>query len=228
MKCLKQINCVRVLLALMIVSGFVVTASAQQAPAEAPESTEAFYTQSGRADETCDHKCYQRKGWLIGFNAGWGGTSYAYKSGNNTISEEGQFGATGAFRFGYAVSNSVAFTLEGFGFGVCDNDNPDWGVGAGFAAVTWWPSAGGFFVRAGVGAGGGEFLRRGQDKVMKIDDAPAALFSLGYEWRLTRSFGLGVSVDGFGLSLEACGDSDNYDDEWIGVGSTSVQFNWYL
>ncbi len=165
-----------------------------------------------------------RKGLFLGLNAGLGGASFKSKFANITTTEESSKGAMGALRFGYAFSNSFALSLEGYGIGFQEGDQ-DWGLGAGLLTVTWWPDGSGFFLRLGFGGGGGDILRRSTGKLVHFEDAGAARVGLGYEWQLGRKFALGLTADGIGFDLEG---ASGLEDDFVGLGTFSIQFNWYL
>lgn len=165
-----------------------------------------------------------RKGLLLGINAGWGSAGISTQVGDQTVSDDPYSGAAGAIRFGYAFSNSVALTLEGHGFGT-DSGELDWGVGAGFLTFTWWPDGSGFFLRVGLGAGGGEVISRKSGELVEFEDSAAGMFGLGYEWQLGRKFALGLAFDGIGLEVDR---SSDLIEEFVGLGNVSIQFNWYL
>jgi hypothetical protein len=177
-------------------------------------------------DDECWRPCRDRKGWLVGGNAGWGGGSVQFDDLGRTFSEDadGNAGFFGALRGGYAFSNSFALTLELVGFGNGDDDQ-EWGVGASCVTVTWWPDGSGFFVRVGGGAGGGDIFLEETQKKVHFEEKGAALFGLGYEWQLGRRFALGVAVDAFGFELDG---ATGFDKDSAGIGALSVQFNWYL
>jgi len=166
-----------------------------------------------------------RKGMFLGFNAGWGSAGFSSQVGDQTISDDPYSGGAGALRVGYAFSNSLGLSLEGHGFGTSgDSDDEDWGLGAGFLVVTWWPDGSGFFVRLGGGVGGGDIRTRGRDDLIHIEDEFAGLFGLGYEWQLGDKFALGVAFDGIGFDMDS--NSDLVED-FAGLGNMTVQFNWY-
>lgn len=174
-------------------------------------------------DDGC-HNPRDRKGWLVGLNVGSGSSSYGASVGSRTYTEDAYSGEYGGLRGGYAFSNAFAVTLEGVGFGSSSGDR-DWGMGAGLVAVTWWPAGGGFFVRGGLGGGGGEVLLRESGEVAEFSDRAAGLFGIGYEWQVGRNFALGLAADGFGFDIEGItGETDAF----VGTGSFSIQFNWYL
>jgi len=177
-----------------------------------------------RDDDECWKRCRDRKGWLVGFNAGWGGGGLQFEHRGRTFSEEETNGAFGGLRGGYAFSNSFALTLETLGFGNSDDDQ-EWGLGIVCLTVTWWPDGSGFFLRAGVGGGGGEIFLEETGEKVEIRDKGAGRFGLGYEWQLGRKFALGVAVDAFGFDLEG---ATGFANDEAGAGGFSIQFNWYL
>lgn len=179
----------------------------------------------GRDDE-CWRPCRDRKGWLVGANAGWGGGSARFDLGGRTYSEDAEdnTGFLGGLRGGYAFSNSFALTLEMVGFGNGEDDEK-WGVGASFVTVTWWPDGSGFFVRVGGGGGGGDIFLEETGEVVDFEEKGAALFGLGYEWQLGRRFALGVAVDAVGFELDG---ATGFDEDSASFGGLSLQFNWYL
>jgi len=166
-----------------------------------------------------------RKGWLVGINAGWGHSMFSEKVGSRTFSDDPHGGGAGSLRLGYAFHDALALTLEGHGFGSSAGES-DWGMGAGLVVLTWWTRGGGFFVRAGVGSGGGEVLLRETDELLQFDGKTAALFGIGYEWMVGRNLGLSLAADGFGIDLD--GVAGHSDDDSAGASSITVQLNWYL
>ena len=165
-----------------------------------------------------------RKGLFLGLNAGWGSAGYSPQIGKQTLTDDPFSGGAGGLRFGYAFSNSFALSLEAYGFGT-DRNEESWGLGAGFLTVTWWPDGSGFFLRMGLGGGGGDILRRDNGELVHFEDKGAGLFGLGYEWKLGRKFALGLAVDAIGFDLES---ASGLDDEMAGLGIFTIQFNWYL
>jgi len=165
-----------------------------------------------------------RKGLFLGLNAGWGSAGYSAQLGKQSLSDDPFSGGAGGLRFGYAFSNSFGLSLEGYGFGT-DRNEEEWGLGAGFLTVTWWPDGSGFFLRLGLGGGGGEILRRDTGKLVHFEDKGAGLFGLGYEFQLGRKFALGLAVDGIGFDLEG---ASGLEEDFAGLGVFSIQFNWYL
>ncbi len=174
-------------------------------------------------DNGCGH-LRDRRGWLVGFDAGFGSSSYGAKEGTRSYTDEAYSGGFGSLRAGYAFNNKLAVSLEGHGFGSEEGDQ-DWGMGAGVATLTWFPGGGGFFVRGGVGVGGGEVLLRETGEKVQFDGKAAGLFGIGYEWQLGRKFALGVAADGLGFHLDGVTGAD---EDWVGIGGVTVQLNWYL
>ena len=166
------------------------------------------------------------QGWFLGINAGGGETFTAWEDGKRSVTEEGEFGAMGAFRVGYAFNSKWALSLEGYGIGMEDHDelNEDVGLGAGLIVGTWHPTGGGFFVRAGLGAGGGDFVHPDTREKVTLEGKAAGMFGLGYDWRVGRKTALGVAFDGFAICAD---DATGYEDDAVGAGTFSVQFTWH-
>jgi hypothetical protein len=169
------------------------------------------------------------RGLFIGINVGVGGSSVEYKESTRTITEDPVEGGYGALRVGYAFSRTLSLSVEGHGFGADSNSDSgsekDWGVGASVLAVTWHPGGKGFYVRGGAGIGGGDYIHPDTDELVSIRNRAAALFGLGYDWPLGKNTTLGVACDA--LSINA-GRSTGHDEDQVGAGSLSVQFNWHL
>ncbi|MBK7189637.1 MAG: hypothetical protein IPH86_13370 [bacterium] len=96
------------------------------------------------------------RGFFLGLNAGGGGSQMMFKDGSRHITEEPLAGGLGQLRVGYDLSRHFAVGVESIGFTSKKDDN-DWELGAVLATVTWRPCDKGFFLRAGVGVGGGDF-----------------------------------------------------------------------
>ncbi len=187
-------------------------------------ATVAAAAPSQAGDDDGCHNPRDRKGWLVGFNVGSGSSSYGASVGSRTYTEDAFNGSYGSLRGGYAFSNAFAVTLEGVGVGATEGER-DWGMGAGLVAVTWWPAGSGFFVRGGLGVGGGEMLLRETGEAVEFDGKGAGLFGIGYEWQVGRNFALGLAADGFGFEVEGL---NGETDAFMSTGTFSIQFNWYL
>lgn len=176
-------------------------------------------------EERCYVKCRNRKGIVLGFNAGWGGTGLTYEEAGRSVSQDYRNGPIGGLRFGYAFSNSFILGLESYGVATYREAGEDIGVGAAFLTVTWFIDGGGIFLKAGGGAGGGEFMAPGEIEPTTFEDKPAGMLAVGYEWKLGRKFALGGSVTGIGFDLE--GLTGNVEDS-LGTGGFAIDFTWYL
>ncbi len=162
-------------------------------------------------------------GWFLGVNAGSGETYTSWEEGKRSTTEEGEYGAMGAFRVGYAINSKWAISLEGIGMGVPNygETDEDLGVGAGLVVGTWHPVGHGFFVRMGLGAGGGQFIHPDTREKVELEGKFAALFGLGYDWRIGEKTALGVAFDGFGMEA---GGLTGYSEDAVGAGTFSIQF----
>jgi len=175
-------------------------------------------------DENCDTKI-AHQGIFLGINAGLGGSIFDYQDGSKSISEDPKLGGLGGFRFGYAFSPKFALSMESYGFGRGDDEDPEWGIGAAMVAGTWHPRGGGFFLRGGFGIGGGEFFHPDTEEVIEITERAAFLFSIGYEWQLSDSFSLGLSADT--MTLDA-GGATGFTEDYVGCNGATIQFSWHL
>jgi len=177
---------------------------------------------SGFAHEDDPHQ-----GIFMGVNLGGGHSFFGFNEGPRQIIDEGNEGGMGGLRFGYSISKSFALSLEGFGFGQDDRDDneEEWGFGAGLLAATWHPGGQGFFMRAGAGVGGGEFLHPDNETRIELRERAAFLFSMGFDFHLNNSLTLGISLDS--MVLDA-GNTIGPGDDFLGAHALTLQFNWYL
>lgn len=170
---------------------------------------------------------HERKGLVLGFNAGGGSADLEYKSFGVKVEREIESVYGGIVRIGYGVSDQVVLSLEGHGF---EKDRGDIDLSAHMTllAVTWHPGGGGFFLRAGVGGGRADIRLPGPPEAIdwvERDAEGAGAFGLGYEWRLGRQFALGVALDGRAMVFE---DGLFRKDIVFSNGMASLQLNWYL
>lgn len=181
-----------------------------------------LFVQPGLA-QSGDHDNHQ--GFVLGFNAGVGGSMFKYKEGTRSITEEALVGGFGGMRIGYAVNPNITLSVEGRGFGRENEGEEDWAMGAGFLACTWHPVGKGFFLRGGVGVGGGDFTHPDTSEKIHVEERGAFLFSVGYDWGISDRLTLGISADT--MTLDA-GGFTGYDDDYLGASGLSLQLNWYL
>lgn len=167
----------------------------------------------------------ERRGLVLGVNAGFGGSMFDYREGSKNITEDPTYGAMGAMRIGYSFSSSLMLSIEAHGFGGTDDEEDEWGLGAGLMTLTWHPRGNGFFVRTGFGGGGGDFIHPDTDEKITIEDRAAWLFGVGYDWFLNEKISLGVAGDTFGLDA---GGATGFDEDCVGSLGMSIQLNWYL
>jgi hypothetical protein len=175
--------------------------------------------------ERPDEPRHPRRGFLIGLNAGVGGTAVAFTLDPIEVEQSRPATLFGGYRLGYAVSHSIALTIEGrTAYG--DDSQGDWQLYGTFLTLTWWPDACGFFLRAGGGGGKIESVHTIGQTAFRIEESIDLLaVGLGYEWRVSRHFALGVAIDVFAGEIEII---DDLVDLGAGNGSISIQFNWYL
>jgi len=164
------------------------------------------------------------RGLFLGLNAGAGGSQLMYQDGTRHITEEPLAGGLGQLRVGYDLSRRFAVGVETIGFD-SKEDDADWELGAVLAAVTWRPCNSGLFLRAGLGVGGGDFTDPATGEQLSVDRRAAWLFGIGYEWRLGEHVGLGLAADGVGFDADGV---TGFEEDHVGAGGVTAQFNWYL
>ncbi|MCB1182991.1 outer membrane beta-barrel protein [bacterium] len=162
-------------------------------------------------------------GFFLGLDVGAGGTSIHYRDGDRTISEDPEFAGLGGLRLGYAVSPHFALALEARGIGR-EEGGEETGIGVGVVSLTWRPRAGGFYVRGGLGAGGGRFQAQDMDAPVEITDRLAWIFAVGYDWRLGEHTALGLCAESLGISASGV---TGFEDDSVAGNGASIQFTWY-
>ena len=157
-----------------------------------------------------------RNGFMIGF--GVGGGSLGIQDG-----DEREGAGIGDFRIGYAVRPDLVLAFEGDGWtkqftsGLGD---VTWTFSTGTAALTWFPGAGGGYLRGGVGVGvASAELKTGGLTISDDESGVGVAAAAGYEWRLTRKFALGPQAEFFWMDLDQLGSANM-------IGG-SLNFDWY-
>ncbi len=189
-------------------------------------SSVILFANSSLANEIQEEQPDQEtgQGLFLGVNAGFGGGIFKYKINSSSITHEAEHGGLGGLKFGYAFSPGFALSLEGFAFSA-KNDDQDWRMKSMFMAGTIHPCGTGFFLRAGVGVGRGNFTHPISGDKTTVEEHVAFLFSMGYDWWLNDHLTLGLSLDSLGIDA---GGASGYEDDGMGVGGLSVQFKWFL
>jgi opacity protein-like surface antigen len=168
---------------------------------------------------------HERTGMVLGFNLGAGGAMAKFDADGGSIETDRESGAGGNLRIGYAVSPQVVLGLETSGWSRNEDEGDvesTWSLGLAAFGATWYPAAGGFFLRAGIGVGRAEIeWDAGNGQTVAGDDTGFGLTTgLGYEWRLTRRFALGPQLD---LNYVDIGDGISMN--WF---NATVGLNWFL
>jgi opacity protein-like surface antigen len=159
---------------------------------------------------------HDRNGFAIGF--GFGGGSAGIQDGDQ---REG--GGTGNFRIGYAVTPEILIHFEAAAWTRTFSENigdVTWTFSTSAAAVTYFPSNVGVFVRGGIGIGIAQVeIEENNVKVSSDETGFGFLVAAGYEWRLTTKFALAPQIEYSYQDLDILKSSDV-----IGGG---LGFNWY-
>jgi len=172
---------------------------------------------------------HERNGFLIGFNLGGGSAEVEWEADDLVLSsDDRENGGAGNFRIGYAMTPEVALAFEAHAWA------RTYDIGAGNEAtvsfsvagpsVTWWPGGQGFFLRGTIGVGRIRVeVDTGPLTVTGEDSGLGLALGLGYEWRLTRKFALGIELDGG--SVDA-GEVDGGDLK-ANFANLTAALNWY-
>ena len=171
-----------------------------------------------------------RNGLAIGFGLGGGYVSLTWPEDDRASEQSGM----GAVRVGWAIRQDVIVGIEGWAWskdyeiGSTPEDIPaEIKVWSTALAATYFPGNTGFFLRGGVGVGGGR---------AEVTPPPGDDFPLAGDWSttglsLTGAAGYEVGVTphlalGGTLHIVYVGVDDAPFDNVLGYGLT-VQFDWY-
>lgn len=168
---------------------------------------------------------HERNGMVLGFNVGGGSAEAKIDGDGASISSDRETGGGGNLRLGYAVSPKVVLGLETSAWSKQVDEgefDSTWSLGVATFGATWYPAAGGFFMRGGIGVGRAKVeVDLGDGFTASADDTGFGLTTgMGYEWRLTRRFALGPQLD---LNYVDIGDGASMN--WFNV---TLGLNWFL
>jgi len=179
---------------------------------------------------------HERNGFLIGFGVGGGSAEATFSNDGDSVSSDRQGGGAGAFRIGFALRPDLTLALESSAWVhketvvvLGEDVDATWSLSSTVVGLTWYPQAGGFYLRGGLGLGRVALeLEEGGLNVTADDVGLGLLGGLGYEWRLTRKFALGPQLTaGFiNLGEEETGDGTTLDSSFNFV-NLELAFNWY-
>lgn len=179
---------------------------------------------------------HERNGFLIGFGVGGGSAEVNFDNDGESVSSDRQGGGAGAFRIGFALRPDLTLALESSGWVhketvviLGEDVDATWSLSSTVAGLTWYPQAGGFYLRGGLGIGRVALeLEDGGFNFTADDTGLGLLGGLGYEWRLTQKFALGPQLTaGFiNLGEEEADDGTTLDTSFNFV-NVELAFNWY-
>jgi hypothetical protein len=184
-----------------------------------------WYAPPARAEQPA------RTGFATGFGLGGASVSWTWPDDERRREES----AAGNLRFAWALEQEVLVGLELWGWtkdyeiGSVPEDVPaQITVWAATVAATYFPGNTGFFMRGGIGVGGGRAEVTPPPSVVDFpvsgtasDTGLSVLGAMGYEAGLTPHLSLGGAAHVVYVGI----DTDPFDDVF-GYGLT-VQFNWY-
>jgi hypothetical protein len=168
-----------------------------------------------------------RDGTVVGLNFGIGWAHADFTEGGTARSTESQSALEGGFRFGWARSEYLMYSVDVSGWTHFEQDASDL-LFSGTVNVTWFPGGQGFFVRGGVGGGFLQLERVpiGFDQRVRLQEPGWAFTAgLGYEFRLGEEFAIGAAFDYRYLPV---GDFEEFTDTKAYNTGLTVNVNWYL
>lgn len=159
---------------------------------------------------------HNRDGWMLGLGIG-GGSAGLEVDGLGSSDREG--GGAGLFRVGYVIQPQFGIGLESSAWSKeVDGDRLTFSVTT--AAASYYPGAGSFFLRGGVGVANGEFSTHSGSTTVKTSESGVGfLVGAGTEWRLARSFALGPEV------TYSYGSFDGFNTNYF---TGALQATWYF
>jgi uncharacterized protein with beta-barrel porin domain len=172
-----------------------------------------------------------RRAWMIGFGYGYGSAAFAGTGHEafSTLDPTGfststrEFAPLLQFRLGYAIRPSLAVSLERNSWSKTINGDT-WTLGVTTVSYTWYPKAGRFFLRGGLGVGDAvdkEVLNSTTGANIKHqDDGFGAVGEIGYEWQFLKRISICPEIGASYMSL----DNKVFAD----YGSASLALSWWF
>jgi len=168
-----------------------------------------------------------RDGTVVGLNFGIGWAHTDFTENGTAQSTESLSALQGGFRFGWAKSEYLMYSLDVGGWTHFEQDASNL-IFTGTVNVTWFPGGQGFFVRGGAGGGFLQLERVpvGFDQRVRYQEPGWAFTAgLGYEFRLGEQFALGAAFDYRYLPI---GNFEQLTDTKTYNTGLTVNLNWYL
>ena len=165
-----------------------------------------------------------RDGLAVGFGLGGASVSWTWPDGERRAERSG----SGSLRVAWALDQDLLIGIESWGWsqdykiGSTPEDIPAeatlWAV---TAAATYFPGTTGFYVRGGLGLGGGRAEIGAPTVEKSTATGMSILGAMGYEFGLTPHMALGGAIDAVYIGMDAV-----VFDQVFGYGF-AVQLNWY-
>ena len=163
---------------------------------------------------------HERDGFMLGFNLGAGSATAKPDVGESDTGG----GVSGSFRAAWAFSDKFLVGLESTAWTGITDLSTDITLSSYKLNFTWYPAAKGWFVRGGFGAGTATISSGLFGPTVSITDSGGSFgLGAGHEWRLTRTFALGLAVDYSTIEME---EGSAFSD--FSFVNYTVQLNWYF
>ena len=159
--------------------------------------------------------------------AGWG-QAYIDASGTTVAETDAQLGGYWGFRVGTALTEILALSVDYFGYSSVDDEpsgfdrveSEAWVIGPG---LTWYPFAGGLYLKGIVGWGGAKFRVEDEGAAARAKEEGLGLAgSIGYEIPLNARLSFGGQLDYVWMNVGEVSVADG-----IG-GSTDADFDFAI
>jgi len=184
----------------------VLATAADSAKAKQPAKPDSVKAVAAAKPKEKLSRIPNRRSWMFGFSYGFGSANFIGEgydaffalppTGFSDKSREG--GPLTQFRFGYAIQPKVMVGFERTDWSKKINGD-QWKLGATTATVTWYPSAGGWYLRGGFGVADAHdkhFIDPVNNVNVKYsDDGFAFLGGAGYEYRIVKHWTLALQAD---------------------------------
>lgn len=161
---------------------------------------------NAKAPRSSQSRIPTRRSWMMGFSYGYGSANFigAGKDAFVALPPDGfsdqsrESAPLVQFRFAYAISHKVAVGFERIDWSKKINGD-QWKLSATTAMGTWFPTAGGWYLRGGWGVASAHDkhfpVEDSNANIQYSDDGFAFVGGAGYEYRLWKRWSLALQAD---------------------------------
>lgn len=167
-----------------------------------------------------------RSGFFLGLDVAGGGGGFEFEKGGQKYEYRDQTGSAFGFRVGYGFNSYVSLAIEGRSFAHQSGDF-ETSLCSQTLLATVYPTGGGFFLRAGVGAAMFQ-VDLGDDEgdgvLEEFDESGGVIaLGLGYDWAVSEHFAIGLSADARGAVID---DFGSFEEMAVGEGTLGATMTY--